>query len=88
MKKTLVLLSLLPCSHLPCFACPMCDDHIKDALYESQLYPNLIMFSAFIVLSVIVITLAVAQNKQHDRWRAANAAEWNSASLSTPHTVE
>ena len=74
MKKSLTLLVLLFCTQGVGFACPLCNESIKDAIYDSQFYANLLtMLSAFIVLTVIVAAMTFLTNKKHKRWLAANA---------------
>ncbi len=64
---------LLLCANVSAFACPLCNKQIKDAIYNSQFYPNLlVMLSAFMVLAVLVIIITVITNKRHKAWVAAN----------------
>ncbi len=73
MKKTCILLMLLLCLSVSSFACPLCNKQIRDAIYDSQFYPNLIiMLSAFIVLSIIVVIMTVITNRRHRIWLATN----------------
>lgn len=73
MKKSLTLLVLSFCVIEPLSACPLCNQQIKDAVYDSQFYPNLLtMLSPFIALSVIVVALTAVTAKSHKAWVAAN----------------
>jgi uncharacterized membrane protein len=50
------------------FACITCNKEIRDGIYNSRFYPNLItMLSAFIVLAVIVALLVVLSNKRYKK---------------------
>jgi uncharacterized membrane protein len=73
MKKTFALIVLLFFLKPSIFACPLCSKEIRDAVYDSQFYPNLlIMLSAFIVLSIIVVIMTALSNKRHITSTAAN----------------
>src|SRR3954469_24628712 len=73
MKKAVALLALLLRLNVQGFACPLCNKQIRDAIYDSQFYPNLIiMLSAFIALSIIVVIMTVITNKRHNTWTAAS----------------
>jgi uncharacterized membrane protein len=73
MKRTFGLLVLLLCLNVSGFACPLCNQQIRDAIYDSRFYPNLlIMLSAFIALSIIVVMLTAITNKKHRTWTSAN----------------
>jgi len=73
MKKTVTLLLLLAGISPSALACPLCNKQVRDAIYDSQFYPNLLtMLAAFIVLSVIVVILTAITNKRHRTWLAAN----------------
>ena len=75
MKKASALFALSFCTHLPGFACPLCNQQIRNAIYESRFYPNLlIMLSAFIVLAIIVIIMAIVTTKRHRTYLAAHPA--------------
>lgn len=55
------------------FACPFCNKQIRDGIYDSTFYPNLItMLSAFIVLGVVVAILTAITAKRHRTRLAAN----------------
>lgn len=72
MRKFLLTLLLIFLA-VSTFACPLCNKDVRDAIYDSQFYPNLlIMLSAFIVLSIIVVIMTVVTNKRHRTWTAAN----------------
>jgi uncharacterized membrane protein len=50
------------------FACITCNKEIRDGIYNSRFYPNLItMLSAFIVLTVIVAGLVAVSNKRYKK---------------------
>lgn len=73
MRKIFLLSMLLLCISMQGFACPLCNKQISAAIYDSQFYPNLlVMLSAFIVLSVIVVIMTAAAAKRHKSWSAAN----------------
>jgi uncharacterized membrane protein len=73
MNRKFSLSLLLLCGHASGFACPLCNKEIKDQIYDSQFYPNLlIMLSAFIVLSIIVAIMAAITSKIHKRWQTTN----------------
>jgi uncharacterized membrane protein len=79
-KKLFTLVALV--FSIPSFAsaCPLCNKQVRDAIYNSQFYPNLfIMLSAFIVLAIIVIILTVVATKRH---KARLAADTNVQLLS------
>lgn len=66
---------------LPTWACPFCNPQIKDAIYNSQFYPNLItMLSAFIAIAVIVAILSALTAKRH----RANVAKYPNRQILTP----
>lgn len=66
---------------LPMWACPFCNPQIKDAIYDSQFYPNLLtMLSAFIAIAVIVAILSVLTAKRH----RANVSKYSNRQLLTP----
>ena len=65
MKKSLTLV-VFCCVTIVSRACPFCNRQIRDGIYNSMFYPNLLsMLSAFIVLAVIVIALIVISTKRH-----------------------
>lgn len=73
MIKIIPIFALLFFLQLPAFACPLCNKEVRDGIYDSQFYPNLLtMLSAFIVLSVVVIIMTVITNKRHKAWTTAN----------------
>lgn len=73
MKKPFTLLALALCLSGPLSACPLCNRQVKDAVYDSQFYPNLlVMLSPFIVLSVIVVALTALSTRSHKARLAAN----------------
>jgi uncharacterized membrane protein len=73
MEKIFALIIILFFRSPSVFACPLCNKQTRDAIYDSQFYPNLlIMLSAFIVLSIIVVSMTALTNKRHIRWTAAN----------------
>ncbi len=76
MKKIFALPVLMLCFSMPCFACPLCNDQIRKAIYDSRFYPNLLlMLSAFIVLTVIVVFMIAITNKKHQSWLTANPSK-------------
>ncbi len=73
MKKKVLCAVLLIGIFSNAFACPLCNEEVKDAIYNSRFYPNLLlMLSAFIVLSVIVGVLVALTNKRYRNTVAAN----------------
>ncbi len=65
----------------PVWACPFCNPQIKDAIYDSQFYPNLLtMLSAFIALAIIVVILSALTAKRH----RANVAKYPNRQILTP----
>lgn len=65
MKKLFSLLLLLVIS-LNAYACPVCNQAIRDGILGSTFYPNLlIMLSAFIVLAILVAILSVLAMRSH-----------------------
>ena len=65
----------------PLWACPLCNPQIKNAIYDSQFYPNLLtMLSAFFVLAVIVAILSALTAKRH----RANVAKYPNRQILTP----
>jgi uncharacterized membrane protein len=72
MKKFSILVFVLS-SYISCLACPLCNQQVRDAIYNSRFYPNLFtMLLAFIVLGIIVISLAIVTNKKHKRFLSLN----------------
>lgn len=66
---------------LPTRACTLCNPQIKDAIYDSQFYPNLItMLSAFIAIAVIVAILSALAAKRH----RANVVKYPNRQILTP----
>lgn len=64
MKKLTILLSGL---YVPASACPLCNRQIRDAIYDSQFYPNLFtMLLAFVVLAAVVLLLTfISRARRH-----------------------
>src|SRR5215204_3230730 len=63
------------------WACPDCNPQVKQGIYNSQFYPNLLtMLSAFIVIAVIVIILSALTARRH----RANVAQYPNRQLLTP----
>ena len=55
------------------FACITCNKQIREGIYNSQFYPNLLtMLSAFIVLAVVVAALTAITAKRHRKRLIAN----------------
>lgn len=55
------------------FACITCNKQIREGIWNSQFYPNLLtMLSAFIVLTIAVIILSAFSAKQHHKRVGAN----------------
>jgi uncharacterized membrane protein len=74
MKKLVGLVALLAGTGLSSSACPFCNKQIRDGIYNSQFYPNLLaMLSAFIVLAVMVAVLTVMTGKRHKTRLAVNS---------------
>jgi len=62
-------------------ACPFCNSEARSAIYNSTFFPNLLtMLSAFFVLALLVIILAVLTGKRH----RANVAKYPTKQLLTP----
>ena len=73
MKKFLLLCLPLFLLNIVCSACPVCNQNIRNAIYNSTFYPNLFtMLSAFIVLAVVVAALTIATTKRHKNKLAVN----------------
>ncbi len=74
MKKVIFFFALFFCMNLSCFACPVCNQNISNAIYNSTFYPNLFtMLSAFIVLALVVSTLTIITIKRHKNKLLSNA---------------
>ncbi len=72
MKRAFTLVGLLLGSNMSGMACPLCNRQIREAIYDSQFYPNLLlMLSAFIVLAVIVGIMVDTSSKRHRTWVTA-----------------
>lgn len=55
-------------------ACPFCNPQIKEAIYNSQFYPNLFtMLLAFVALAVVVTLLCVLAAKRHQVYITRNS---------------
>lgn len=66
MKKTILLATLFISISIGSSACPVCNQNIRNAIYNSTFYPNLFtMLSAFIVLAVLVVTLSITTTQRH-----------------------
>lgn len=75
MKRLHAILVLLTGFAIPSFACPLCNKQIRQGIYNSQFYPNLLlMLSAFIVLAIVVIISAKITNKRHRSFVVSNPA--------------
>jgi uncharacterized membrane protein len=62
-------------------ACPFCNPQIKEAIYNSQFYPNLfIMLSAFIAVAIIVAILSALTAKR----QRANVSKYPNRQILTP----
>lgn len=62
-------------------ACPFCNPQIKQAIYSSQFYPNLLtMLSAFVVLALVVGLLSALSAKRH----RANVSKYPTRQILTP----
>lgn len=72
MKKKLLTAAALATSP-SVFACWLCNQKIREGIYNSQFLPNLLtLLSAFIVLALIVAALTVITAKRHKVRLAAN----------------
>ena len=72
MRKYFLTL-LLGITGTTAFACTTCNKQIRDGIYNSAFYPNLVtMLSAFIVLAIVVGILTAVTNKRHSARVAAN----------------
>lgn len=55
------------------FACPFCNPQIKEAIFNSTFYPNLItMLSAFFVLAAVVALLAFLNRRRYKTYTTNN----------------
>lgn len=55
------------------FACTTCNKQVREGIYNSTFYPNLVtMLSAFIVIAVLVTILTAISAKRHSTKLAAN----------------
>ena len=80
MKKNLACMLALVVA-IPASACPFCNKEIRQAIFDSSFYPNLVtMLSAFIAVAVIVIILAAMSAKRH----RANVSKYPTTQLLTP----
>lgn len=74
MKK--LFLSFLFFISIACSACPVCNQQIRNSIYNSTFYPNLfVMLLAFVVLGIVVAILTFITTKMHKNKLAANAVE-------------
>lgn len=74
MKKLILLIVLFIPVSISCSACPVCNQNIRNAIYNSTFYPNLFtMLSAFVVLAVVVGILTFITTKRHKNKLASNA---------------
>jgi uncharacterized membrane protein len=74
MKKAFLLLSLLGVWTTGT-ACTLCNKQIREGIYNSTFYPNLLtMLSAFIVLAIIVAVLSVVSARRHKARLSASPA--------------
>lgn len=81
LKRRSILLLCFLCSGVPVWACPFCDPQIKEIIYDSQFYPNLVtMLSAFIAIAVIVAILSALTAKRH----RANVSKYPNRQILTP----
>jgi len=88
--KKLFSLFLALLFYISCFACPLCNQQIRNAIYNSRFYPNLFtMLLAFIVLGVIVIIMTIITNKRHKTFLTANPSKqlMSTVPLTTASTV-
>jgi uncharacterized membrane protein len=70
-----IFVTLLCLLALNAGACPLCNKQIREGIYNSQFYPNLLtMLMAFIVLAIIVTILSFITAKQHKERLAGNPA--------------
>lgn len=66
MKKLTILLSGFS---MPASACPLCNRQIREAIYDSQFYPNLFtMLLAFVVLAIVVLLLTFISKTRGHRY--------------------
>ena len=78
-KSFVFLLLVLPVQKAP--ACPFCNPQIREAIYDSSFYPNLItMLSAFIVIAIMVVLLSALTAKRH----RANVSKYPTRQILTP----
>ena len=71
MLKKLVTLVLLLCFAQQGRACPFCNPQLREAIYNSQFYPNLLtILTAFIVLGAVVFLLSLSAAKRHRSYTA------------------
>ena len=74
MKKFLLFIMLLFLLNIACSACPLCNQTIRNAIYNSTFYPNLFtMLSVFIVLAIMVAVLTFVTIKMHKNKLLSNA---------------
>lgn len=72
MKKVISIFVLTGIT-VPAFACPFCNKQIREGIYNSTFYPNLLtMLSAFIVLGITVALLTAFSFKKHNTRLLAN----------------
>jgi uncharacterized membrane protein len=72
------------------FACTTCNKQIRDGIYNSTFYPNLVaMLSAFIVLAIIVAVLTTVTTRTHKARVASNlnVAVLSPVPLTTASTI-
>ena len=69
-------------------ACISCNRSIRDGIYNSMFYPNLLtIFSAFIVLAFIVILLAGISARKHKRRASVSTGKLSRQPLFTAAVV-
>jgi uncharacterized membrane protein len=72
MRKTLAFFAFFAAT-ASSSACVMCDKAVRDRIFDSMFYPNLLaMLSAFIVIALIVAGLIYVGNARHSRFRRLN----------------
>lgn len=75
MRKCLLFLALM-LAWLPGFGCITCNRQIREGIYNSAFFPNLLtMFSAFIVLGILVAALSYVSVSRHRRRLAAQPGQ-------------
>jgi uncharacterized membrane protein len=68
MKKIIIMIGAFILHSVNGYCCTTCNKQLQDSIFDSAFYPNLLsMLSAFIVLGVIIVMMAILSTRRHNK---------------------